>query len=415
MPKLWRFHDCTNPQYGINSLNNALEKGGLIQDDADLISEYVEESRAVRSISDARALKIIYDLVAWRRFLSVPYRTANITEIHRAINALNVGTSIRGTPFAQNTKHDYVKILKTFCTWLIDQGYSDLPATKIQKIRAPRVNTQTVDPADILTQQEIVDLIAACSTIRDRAIIATLYETGARISEIARLAWRDIHFDDYGASVTIHDEKTGRSRHSRAIASIEYLTAWRNTYPGDPSGSAGVFISSRDGQPMKYRALAQMISRSSKRAGIRKRVHPHLFRHSRITHLIQQNYQESVIKKTMWGNLNTAQFQTYANLCNTDIDEEFLEKAGIKKKQIKEDNKLSPQQCDTCFAVNGPANDYCRKCGAPLSEEARQKQSLTIDTTLQGMAVDPRFAAIEGKMEDMIRQIEEMSQEYKIK
>ncbi len=53
---------------------------------------------------------------------------------------------------------------------------------------------------------------------------------------------------------------------------------------------------------------------TAKRAGITKRVHPHLFRKSRITHLIQQNYQETVIKQMMWGNLAPDMFRTYAVL-----------------------------------------------------------------------------------------------------
>lgn len=406
------FHTVKS-EYGHHSIDRALSAGQITPDDAALITEYVHEAQAVRSISQVRSLKLVYDLVGWRRYQTVPWRDATIVDIHRGINALNSGVSKWGRPYSQNTKHDWIRILKTFCSWMIDQGYSDLPVTKIQQIRPPPVDSQTTDPQDLLSQQDISDIIASANTIRDRALIATLYETGTRISELARLTWGDVEFDDYGAAVTIHDSKTHNTRYSRVIAAVEYLVAWRNSYPGSPWGSAPVFVTV-DGAPLRYRAMAQVVSRTAKRAGIKKRVHPHLFRKSRITHLIQQNYQESVIKKTMWGNINTDQFKTYAVLSQKDIDDEFLEKAGVRKKEV--DDQMLPRQCDRCFAVNGPATDFCHRCGAPLSEEAKQKQAHKVDATLQSMEQDPRFARIEEKMEAMRRQLyQEISQEYKMK
>ncbi|MDP3397179.1 MAG: tyrosine-type recombinase/integrase [Methanoregula sp.] len=45
-------------------------------------------------------------------------------------------------------------------------------------------------------------------------------------------------------------------------------------------------------------------------AGITKHVTPHLFRHSRITHIRNDGVQESVIKMMMWGTVNTTMFET---------------------------------------------------------------------------------------------------------
>ena len=88
----------------------------------------------------------------------------------------------------------------------------------------------------------------------------------------------------------------------------------------------------------------QIISRTAKKAGVEKRVTPHLFRKSRITSLIKQNYQESVIKQAMWGNLGTNMFKTYVVLSEQDIDAEFREKMGLEKKEIKEDKKMAPRE-----------------------------------------------------------------------
>jgi len=112
-----------------------------------------------------------------------------------------------------------------------------------------------------------------------------------------------------------------------------------------------------------------VIKRTAERAGITKRVSPHLFRHSRITHLIQQNFQESVIKQMMWGNLNTNMFRTYASLSNADIDDEVLDRYNVKKKEASKTDKLEPRQCPNCLKIHAPTTKYCA-CGMPLCLEA---------------------------------------------
>jgi len=49
-----------------------------------------------------------------------------------------------------------------------------------------------------------------------------------------------------------------------------------------------------------------------------------------------------VIKLAMWGNLGTNMLKTYIALGDQDIDAEFREQMGIKKKEIKEDKKMIP-------------------------------------------------------------------------
>jgi integrase/recombinase XerD len=140
---------------------------------------------------------------------------------------------------------------------------------------------------------------------------------------------------------------------------------------------------------MEYRAMSQIISRTAKKAGVDKRVTPHLFRKSRITSLIKQNYQESVIKQAMWGNLGTNMFKTYVVLSDQDIDAEFREKMGIEKKEIKEDKKMLPRQCKSCFAMNGPQSNFCHVCGKPLTETAQHDVESSTGTLRKLLSENP--------------------------
>lgn len=369
------FHDHGTPDYHEHLIVIALSEDRIKNEDADLLRRYINHLQATRGISPLRATKISQIMISWRRFFTTPWRTATIDDIYDARNALEVAKSKKGKPYSKNTKNDHIRILKSFYIWAIKRKFSDINTEDLREIRAPGADTNTTAPEGLLTLDEITRMIEACKTHRDKAIISVLYESGARIGELARMRWAGVRFDDYGVKISIPDSKEEQTRFARLLMSTEYLAAWRNGYyGGTPTGDALVFVST-DGQPLKYRAIAQVITRAGERAGIKKRVHPHLYRKSRITELVRRNYQESVIKEAMWGNLDTAMFKTYVKLSERDIDAEFLERAGIAQKEEKEENNHLPRQCKYCFAMNAPTSKYCHMCTRPLTEEAASEQT----------------------------------------
>jgi integrase/recombinase XerD len=391
------FHCQDNLKYGSASIDKALASGQITPDDADLIRSYVSEYQATRHVSNLRVLKSIFELVNWRRFIKLPYRAATITEIHNALNELQSANSLRGTPFKANTKHDYVKGLKWFLQWMISEGHSKLSQEKVDKIKVPPVDSCTTTPDGILQEDDILAMVSNVRTFRDKALIFCLYESGARIGEMSRIKWKDVVFNDDGTvGLSLTDTKTLKIRHSLLGASVEYLAGWRNNYPGTPNNDSFLFIS-ENGEPMEYRAMSQVVTRAAKKAGVDKKVTCHLFRKSRITSLIKQNYQESVIKQAMWGNLGTNMFKTYVVLSEQDIDAEFREKMGIKKKEIKEDKKMVPRQCAYCFAMNGPQSSYCHICGRPLTEESKA----VLSETKTRAHTDPMYADLMARLERM--------------
>jgi len=356
-------------RYGYQvSLESGIEKGIITDRDRKLILEYVEERKVVKDLSLARINKIVSHLVGWGKFLGVPFSEATITDIYAAVTALKGGLSIKGKPFSQNTIHDYIRVLKPFLHWLNEEGHNDLNTTKIRKIQSPPVDRDTKSPDDLLSVKEVEQLLEASKDLRNRAIIGILYESGCRIGELGRLQWKDVIFDEYGVKLYLTDNKTKKRRYSRLTLAASYLAAWKVEYPGSPSGTNLVFISQQHNR-LEYNAFLRILQRTGKAAGIPKNVHPHLLRTSRITHMVAQNYQESVIKKSMWGNLKTDMFETYVKLGEGDIDAEFLEKAGVAMKADTAD-ELKARPCPNCHEVNAPTFDHCHKCGWALSPEA---------------------------------------------
>jgi hypothetical protein len=155
--------------------------------------------------------------------------------------------------------------------------------------------------------------------------------------------------------------------------SREYLAAWKNDYPFSPDPDAVVFLTNRK-EPITYESIRKQIGYIAQRAGIHRKITPHLFRHSRITHLIQQGVPDSVIKLMMWGTVKTDMFETYAHLTGCDIDRAIFELSGIK--QTNENlKKMEPRQCHHCNTVCAPLSNFCSTCGSPLTEDSLKERN----------------------------------------
>jgi site-specific recombinase XerD len=351
------------PEYSNNAIASGLATGLLTPEDASLIREFIAEIRASVGICTGRVNMLSYNLVGWRRFIG-PYRTLTMGDVYSGIDALKAGKSQKGKPFKQNTLADHVVILKRFLLWAIENEYMSLPEKKVRALKPPAKNTVTKKASDLLTPDEITAIIQACKKSDDRALIMLLYEGGFRIGEIAQMTWGDLTFNNGGVSTTVKF-KTMYTRHVQAYMCTQYLQNWKADYPGNPEGTAQVIVNSK-GKPFIHATIAKRIQRIVERAGITKHVTPHLFRHSRITHMINDGVQESVIKMMMWGTVNTTMFETYAHLTGKDIDSEIARVYGIEKQEKKKVPRVSPIQCQHCQHINPPTMTWCYGCGESL-------------------------------------------------
>ncbi|MGB7787485.1 tyrosine-type recombinase/integrase [Methanoregula sp.] len=360
------FHN-TKGAYADHSITHPVEKGRLSAEDARLIRDFIAEIKATHGIGVGRANKLIFTLVTWRKFIG-PFRANTIADIYRGIEAMRDARN-EGVPYKQNTQRDFLLILKRFSKWLIANGHSALREEKIAKIKAPRSDRMTKTAQQMLTEEEVRAMIDACQNSRDRAIIATIYEGGFRVEEIGRLTWGQVKFDDYGTVVNV-DEKTGKPRYVRLLAATQYLIQWKNDFPFEATPDALVFLSNQK-LPLQYPAVAKQFKIIAARAGIRKKITPHLFRHSRITAMIREGYSESTVMRQMWGSLNSTMFPTYLHLTDNDTDNEIFERQGIRRPEAHRCDALAVKQCVSCNTVNPSTYNFCKTCGEPLDETAR--------------------------------------------
>lgn len=378
-----RFHatDEKYLEYARNSLQNGVTEGWITEDDATLISDYVSELYSTCSMGAGRVFKLHSVMTKWRKYIG-PYRQNTIFDIYTGINNLKNAKKPDGTPMTSHTKSDYVKFLKRFYLWMIDNGYSSIPEKKLNAIHPPAVNEMSITAEMLLSYDEVKRMIGACKISRDRAFIALLYEGGFRVSELGKLRWNQVQFNQWNVIINVNN-KTGKARRIPLVMARPYLAQWMNDYYFDPTGDAFVFLTTTKHEPLQYRGVAKQIGVLAQRAKIEKPVKPHIFRHSRITHLIKEGYSESVIKKMMWGNLTTKMFAVYAHLTDADIDNEIARKQGIITEEQKKEKILEARQCSRCYTVNGPTQNFCSTCGLALTLEANKQSQDLVQTINQ--------------------------------
>ncbi|MFH1978455.1 MAG: site-specific integrase [Candidatus Aenigmatarchaeota archaeon] len=231
-------------------------------------------------------------------------------------------------------------------------------------------------PEELLTEDDIKKMISAANNIRDKALISVLYESGARIGELLTRRRKHITFDDYGAVMTV-DGKIGMRR-VRLIHSVPLLANWMENHPKRDDDNVFLWISMNDyTNPVKYMAIANMLKLTAKHAGIKKRIYPHIFRHSRATYMANKLTEQQLKVYFGWTG-DSAMASTYVHLSGRDVDNAILELNGIKEKTEENGNGFKVKNCPRCRVNSDPSSKYCNRCGMVLDDnEAFDLKDLT--------------------------------------
>lgn len=238
---------------------------------------------------------------------------------------------------------------------------------------------------DLLTKQEIEILINASTLPRDKAIIASLYESGCRRGELLSSNIENLDFDENGVLVTFPESKTGK-RTVRLVYAASYLRAWIEVHPcrlssGEPDLKAPLFVSmwSKGGiyNRLSEHGLYFQIQKIAKRAGITKKVNPHAFRHARASDLAE-HLTEQQLKKYLGWTAGSNMCAVYVH--DPDTDNAILKMNGIEIEGTHTDG-LRVGKCPRCKELNPEKAGYCLKCGLPLTVEATNTEK-TAETEL---------------------------------
>lgn len=183
---------------------------------------------------------------------------------------------------------------------------------------------------EVLSIQEIDDIEQVIDRskpqgVRDVAILEMLYSCGLRISELCNLKMSELFLEE--GYIRVH----GKGRKERLVPigkqAIEKLRQWfvvRVTVKAKPGHEDYVFISTKRGTRLSRITLFVYIKDYAQRAGIRKNISPHTFRHSFATHLLEGGANLRAIQ-AMLGHEDISTTEIYMHIDRSHLREEILE------------------------------------------------------------------------------------------
>lgn len=198
--------------------------------------------------------------------------------------------------------------IRSFYRWLLREGHAQVnPADGIRAPKAPRKlpNVLDVDEMKALLDHAGDDSPAS---VRDKAMFELLYSSALRVSELTALRWNDLDFGQQLVRVVGKGAKT-RVVPFGALASRS-LQSWHGL--GAASPDAPVFPD-RHGAPMSTNMVRSRLKRWAQSAGVWKRVHPHLMRHSCASHLLESSGNLRAVQE-MLGHTDIGTTQIYTHL-----------------------------------------------------------------------------------------------------
>lgn len=165
---------------------------------------------------------------------------------------------------------------------------------------------------EILSQAEIQLIFNQIKNLKHKAIASLLYGSGLRISEVINLKISDI--DSSRMVINIRGAKGFKDRQVQLpIELLELLRKYFTAFNPKEYLFNGQF-----GLKYSDRSINQLLKYYAKKAGIKKRVHAHKFRHSYATHLLDSGIDIYLIQKLL-GHKKQETTEVYAKLSTQRI------------------------------------------------------------------------------------------------
>jgi integrase/recombinase XerD len=213
----------------------------------------------------------------------------------------------------------YFSSLKGFFLYLLKNKY--IVKNPIEKITAPKISKKLPGVLDINEVEKILSEPDENDKLglRDKAMLELFYACGTRVSELINIKVSDLFFEDEIIRVF---GKGSKERlipiGSSAIKWVgDYLKKSRPLLMKKSKSENNLFLNSR-GFKLSRMGVWKIIDRYVKEAGIKKDVHPHTFRHSFATHLLEGGADLRAVQE-MLGHADISTTQIY-----THIDRDYI-------------------------------------------------------------------------------------------
>jgi integrase/recombinase XerD len=227
--------------------------------------------------------------------------------------------SLRSTGLAPGSIARNLSSMKMFHKFMVGERIAE--TNPVDNLDTPK-RAKTLP--DVLSQNEI-DLILRQPNVseplgvRDRTILETLYATGMRVTELVTVTQANVLASEGIVRVF------GKGSKERLVPIGQSALEWIGRYSREVrpflssqgSGRDVLFLNAR-GTPLSRMAVWNIVRAHWTTSGIQKPVHPHTFRHSFATHLLEGGADLRAVQE-MLGHSDISTTQIY-----THVDREYL-------------------------------------------------------------------------------------------
>lgn len=238
---------------------------------------------------------------------------------------LNRQNGVSGGDIKKNTQNYYLIGLRGFLKYLARRGVKSLPP---ERIELAKTGARDID---LIGEDELERLLGAVSggelkDLRDKAILELLFSTGLRVSELCSLNTDSINLNKDEFSVRGKGEKV-RVVFLSPVArdALKVYLDKRTDMDEAMFIQLGRGASSKDSTRLSRRSIERIVKYYAIKAGISKKVTPHIIRHMFATDLLQNGADIRSVQ-IMLGHSNISTTQVYTHVTDTrlrDIHKEF--------------------------------------------------------------------------------------------
>ena len=365
--------DIHNYERWMEWAHKRVRRSNIPDENKQLLLEF-DQACVLEGLSVPRRAKLLRHMIdVSREFLPVPFKKATRKDLQEAV------VRIEGRKgYSLYTKRDVKIAIKKFFKWVVyGDDYTSRedypPLVSWIRVAIKRKDLVRVQASDLLAVEDVENMVEAARNPRNKAFLAILYELGARIGELGRLRVGDVTRDEYSHLVDL-DGKTGK-RTVRVVLYAGHLVTWLNLHPGRQDPASPLWPSLRPRrylQPLPYREFAGWIKDTARKVGIKKRIYPHLFRHSRATHLLASGKMNEAQAKAFFGWVPDSRvLSIYAHLVTKDANDAVLKMYGIRQPDDL-GSRLEAMNCGMCQAANPLTGKFCHRCGYALQIRAAE-------------------------------------------
>jgi integrase len=320
----------------------------------DLMEDYIQ-FRRLENLNEQTILRY------YNRFKMISEKFNNGFQLNKAtkkeVNELVL--KINESNLCLNTKAEDLGLIVSFY-----RNFLKNP-NLVEDIKIKR-ETKKRAPSEILTEDDILNMINTTSSVRDKCIISVLGDSGLRVGELINLKVKNVSYtDDNLIQLMVETGKTG-GRRVLLIPSVPHLSNWLNHHPFKDDGESWLFPSLDHKNYLKqmtHASINVMLHKIAKKINLRKAVNPHAFRRYSATQSSNYMSDTTLMIRYGWTKRDTVSRYTFLN--PKEADDSYRRGFGKKEIEVKE-SKLQPIKC-ICKTLNASGSDFCVNCGRPLN------------------------------------------------